>query len=417
MENQNTNQLTVIASALDAPGLWLAVAGRVTSELFGGKLNKLAQVICDLTQDGKPTDVQTVSAAMQARGEQCTVGGLLELAQHAPNSSLTLQLAVDGLIEAKKRQAILALLNGIGAQARSGETKTEEILAKAIAGLTDIGASVTNGPQPMAQILHTVINGINRPRTDGIKTGIKNLDLVTSGLKPGQLVVLGGRPSMGKTAFALGIVRNAAQAGRTIAVFSLEMTREEVCHRILADLSKVMLAKIATHSLSQNDYTAITAAANAMHKYRIFVGETADNLGGVCRQIKHQHGLDLVVVDYLQLMAAKARSREQEIATLSRTLKLLAKQLECPVLVLSQLNRDLEKRACKRPSMSDLRESGAIEQDADIVMLIWRPGYYDDEADPTAAELIVNKHRNGPTGIVPMVWQETTATFNGRKSP
>lgn len=416
MENQ-TNQLTTIASALDAPGLWLAVAGRVTPDLFGGELNKLAQVICDLTQDGKPTDVQTVSAAMQARGENCTVGWLLELAQHAPNSGLTLRLAVDGLIEAKKRQAILALINEIGAQARSGEAKTEDILATAVASLTEIGATATNGLQPMAQILHTVINGINRPRTDGIKTGITNLDLVTSGLKPGQLVVLGGRPSMGKTAFALSVVRNAAQTGRTVAVFSLEMTREEVCHRILADLSRVMLAKIATHTLDRNEFTAITAAANAMHKYRIFVGENADNLGGVCRQIKHQHGLDLVVVDYLQLMATRARSREQEIATLSRQLKLLAKQLGCPVLVLSQLNRDLEKRACKRPSMSDLRESGAIEQDADIVLLLWRPGYYDDEADQTAAELIVDKHRNGPIGIVPMTWNKTTATFSGRKIP
>ena len=152
-------------------------------------------------------------------------------------------------------------------------------------------------------------------------------------------------------------------------------------------------------------------AANTGHNFRLFIGESVENLESVCRQIQHRDGLDLVIVDYLQLMQVKAESREQQIATITRKLKRLAVQLGTPVLALSQLNRALEMRANKRPQLSDLRESGAIEQDADIVMLLWREAYYDDSADPTTAELIVAKHRNGPTGAVPLIWDSDCTRF------
>ena len=410
-----TCEKTVLGAALDAPGLWLAHAQRVTPELFSVHYG-LANAICELTATGKPTDPRTVAAELEAQGTPIKVSDLLALADHAPLSAESLAMAVEQLHETARRRAVAKLARKIASQAQDPAVRTDAIMSQAMADLVEIGARSTTEARPMANILHTVMADIGRPRTDTVRTGINSLDAVSGGLKAGELIVLGARPSMGKTALALNIIRNAAQADKTAVLFSLEMSAEQVCHRILSDLSDVNLARIATHRLSQADMTKITNAANKVHKFRVFVGETGRQLDPVCRQIKHCYGLDLVVIDYLQLMQARARSREQEVAGLSRSLKILARQLDCPVLVLSQLNREIEKRSCKRPQLSDLRESGAIEQDADVVLLLWRPGYYDHEADQGEAELIVAKQRNGPTGLVPLRWEEHAARFSTQKS-
>lgn len=411
---ETTNELTVLASALETPGLWLAVAPRITPELFSNH-RQLANAICDLTDGGKPTDPQTVAARLETTGIKCRVSKLLEIAQYAPITQRTLDAAVEGLHETARLEAIRKLASTISAQTQQG-VRTEEILASATAAMAEIGARSTTEIQKVGNILHNVVRNMGRPRTDGIRTGIGMLDKVTGGFKPGELIILGARPSMGKTALALNIVRHAAQAGRTVAVISLEMTVDQVCHRLLADLSDIDLARIVSHRLSDQDMTKITSAANALHRFKIFIGESDAQMEAVCRQIKHQHQLHLVVVDYLQLMESRGRSREQEVASLSGRLKRMAKQLGCPVLALSQLNREVEKRANKRPMLADLRESGALEQDTDLAMLLWRPGYYDDEADPREAEINVAKNRQGPTGIVPLIWQEHAARFSARKA-
>lgn len=408
---ESIDERTVLGAALAEPGVWLAHAARVTPDLFQ-KHKRIATAICDLTADGKPTDTQSVASRLQSQGRAVRVSDLLELEGYAPLTADSLGVAVDGLHDTAKRSAMGKLAQRIAAQLGEPGTKTGDILSTAFGTLTEIGTRGTEAVKSMSQIMQDVINHISDPRAGGIEAGIKNLDGYTGGFRAGELIVLGARPSMGKTALALGIVRNAAQTGKSIAFFSLEMSSEQICHRLLADMTNINLARITTHSLLDRHYPLVVQAAADANRYRIHVGESAENLGSVCRQIKHRHGLDLVVIDYLQLMSANAQSREQEISTISRRLKGLARQLGCPILVLSQLNRNLEQRANKRPQLSDLRESGAIEQDADLVLLLWRPGYYDPDSDQTQAELIVAKHRNGPTGFVDLVWTGACAKFS-----
>jgi replicative DNA helicase len=412
---QKSIEASVLGAALSEPGLWLAFSDRIKPDLFAS-YRLLADALLEMTAAGHPTDPKTAFAWLAEHGIKYGLADLLALADQAAISKESMARAVDALHEISKRDAARQLLSRLTRELDEPNNRVDSVLAAGIAGLTEIGASSTTGPRPLSEILQSVAQRMGKPQPGGVKTGIPKVDAVTGGLKPGEMIVLGARPSMGKTSLALNIVTRAAQAGKTVVVFSLEMSGEQVCQRILSDLSKVNLARIVTHRLSGNDYTALTNAANIAHRFGVFVGENADNAEPVCRQIKHTHGLDLVVIDYLQLMSTKAESRQQEISKLSRRCKMLARSLGVPVLVLSQLNRAVEQRACKRPQLADLRESGSLEQDADIVKLLWRPAYYDSEADPTLAELIVAKHRNGPTGMVELHWLESCARFGERKA-
>lgn len=410
MEGSETR---VLGAALSEPGLWLAQAPRINLELFS-QHRKLAEQILAMHAQGQETDPKSVHAYLTQKGIAYRLSDLMFIADQSPLSPASMRQAVDILHEVSKRDAIRKLGNEMIQATKQKNTLADDIVASAVAGLSDIAAQSAVGPKPFREVLQITMNELGRPLTKTVKTGIGAIDHVTGGFQPGQLIVIGARPSMGKTSLALGFVRQAAQQGKNILVLSLEMSAEQVCHRILADLSKVSLAQISTHQLGSREFTALVNAANVANGYRIWVGESADNIDPVARQIKHRHGLDLVVVDYLQLMDIRAESREQQIATLSRGLKRLARALRVPVIVLSQLNRNLEQRANKRPTLADLRESGAIEQDADIVMLLWRPGYYNQDDDQTEAELIVAKHRNGPTGMVGIEWQSDRAQFVDR---
>jgi replicative DNA helicase len=403
-------EIRVLAAAMAEPGLWLAQAARINPDLFPNQ-KKLATEICAMRDAGKETDPRSVYTWLADRGAPIKLSDLMSMADQSPLSIDSMTQAVDALHENAKRVAVRQLGNWLTKQAREPGARADDILRQAIGALSDISARSSAGPEEFNMILQRVMNGIGKPPTDVVKTGISTIDAITGGFRGGQMIVVGARPSMGKTSLAMGFIRQAAAAGKTVALFSLEMSADQVCHRILADLSQINLARISTHHLSGNEIRALTNAANVAHRYKIFITETAVGIDGVCRQLKHQGGLDLVVVDYLQLMDCRAESREQQISTMSRNLKRLARDLAVPVVVLSQLNRQIEQRANKRPQLSDLRESGAIEQDADIVLLLWRPGYYDTEADQTEAELIVGKHRNGPTGLVELGWQADCARF------
>ena len=410
---EQSNETRVLGAAMSEPGLWLAEAPRISADLFTS-YRVLAEEILAMRELGKETDPQSVHAWLCERGIKSSLANLVELSDHSAMSAPSLKAAVDALHEVAKRDAIRKLAARLTLATNTAKARADEIVGNAIAELSEIAAKSAVGPKAFGKVLQCVMNNLGRPPTNTVKTGLSTIDQITGGFQPGQLVVVGARPSMGKTSLAMGFVRQAAATGKSVLVLSLEMSAEQVIHRILADLSKVNLARISTHRLSRNDFTALTNAANAAHKYRIWIGESADNLDPVCRQIKHRSGLDMVVVDYLQLMDCRAESREQQIATLSRSLKRLARALRVPVVVLSQLNRQLEQRANKRPQLSDLRESGAIEQDADIVLLLWRPGYYDPDANQSQAELIVAKHRNGPTGLVELEWRADCALFQDK---
>lgn len=407
---EHTNETRVLGAALSEPGIWLAQAPRISADLFV-EYHLLAKAILEMRELGKETDPQSVHSWLGERGIKSSLATLVELSDHAALSTPSMAQAVDALHERAKREAIRRLAGWLDREVTQSKSRADEIVARGIGQLSEIAAKSAVGPKAFGKVLQCVMNQLGRPPTNTVKTGIGTVDAITGGFQPGQFVIVGARPSMGKTSLAMGFIRQAAAAGKSVLLLSLEMSAEQVCHRVLADLSKVNLARISTHRLSGNDMTALVNAAQASHKYAIWIGETGDNIDPVARQIKHRSGLDMVVVDYLQLMSIKGESREQQIATLSRNLKGLARSLGVPVVALSQLNRQIEQRANKRPQLSDLRESGSLEQDADIVLLLWRPGYYDPQADQSEAELIVAKHRNGPTGLVELEWQATRAQF------
>lgn len=411
MKSIELAEAQVLGAALSEPGLWLAEVDRLTPELFS-RNRALATELLEMTRLGKATDVMAVRTWLTEKGVPHKGSDLITLADYAPVSRASMVHAVDTLHEAAKIAAIRELASRLMRQTEARGVKADEILTAGILGLSDIGARSVRQVQPVSKVLRRVMENISKPTVGTIKTGIRGIDKTTSGFKPGELVLVGARPSMGKTAFALGIARQAALAGRTVAIFSLEMTADQVVERMLADLSGVNLVRIVTHTCGDNDLKRVTKAAGAVDKFSIFIGEDADQIGSVCRQLRHQEGLELVIVDYLQLMRAKGESRERAIGEISRNLKRLAKQLKVPLVCLSQLNRALEARADKRPQLSDLRESGSLEQDADQVLFLYRDHYYHPDADPTQAELNIAKNRSGPTGYVELSWQPESARFN-----
>lgn len=277
-----------------------------------------------------------------------------------------------------------------------------------------------------AELLDSVFNTIterykNKGRTTGLATDYTDLDRMTGGLQPSDLIIIAARPSMGKTAFALNVAARAAiRNDATVAVFSLEMSKESLMERLLCSWGHVELSKVRKGVVENEDWERLSDAASALRTSKLFIDDssmlTPLELRARCRRIQSEHGLHLVIVDYLQLMhSARNDSRELEISDISRNLKALAKELHIPVIALSQLNRKSEDRADKRPMLSDLRESGAIEQDADIIMFIHREDYYaakKGSAEKTGlAEVIIGKHRNGPTGTVELTFVDKYTAF------
>ncbi len=257
----------------------------------------------------------------------------------------------------------------------------------------------------------------------GVPTGFAQLDTLLSGLQPADLVILAARPSMGKTAFALSIAREAARRGKSVGIFSLEMAAHQLVLRLISADAGIGLQALRSGRLSSKEMQELVKRVDGLMNASIYIDDSASltpvELRAKCRRMKVEHKVDLVIVDYLQLMhAPKTESREREISLISHTLKAIAKELSIPILALSQLNRTLESRADKRPMLSDLRESGSIEQDADVVMFVHRPEYYkittfdDGTSTENAAEIIIGKQRNGPTGDVRLEYIKERATFH-----
>jgi len=251
----------------------------------------------------------------------------------------------------------------------------------------------------------------------GIPTGLWDLNELTNGLQRGELILLAARPSMGKTALALNIAQGAANRGKVVAMFSLEMGKRQIGNRLLALVSGVEVKRIATgKGLTDKDNSCLVDAIEDMDNHPVFIDDTSGlDVGAMrmkLRRFKQVHGLDLIVVDYLQLMRGRGENRVQEISEISRGLKSLAKEFDVPVLALSQLSRNVEMRAEKRPQLSDLRDSGSLEQDADIVMFLYREDYYDAESDDAGtAQLIIAKNRNGATATITLYFCKETMTF------
>ena len=275
---------------------------------------------------------------------------------------------------------------------------------------------IAEGLIAMSPLLHSTLEVIEEMEArgselTGLATGFRDLDRKLAGLQAANLVIVAARPSMGKSALASNIATNVAMDGGTVAMFSLEMSREEIVQRLLCSIGRVDSMKLRTGQLGPQLWQKVVHAASRMYKAPIFIDDsgqlTVTDIRAKCRRLKRQHGLDLVIIDYLQLMTGSNReNRQQEIAEISRSLKNLARELDIPIVAVSQLNRSLEAREDKRPRLGDLRESGAIEQDSDVVMFIYRHEYYHPEAQDSKglAEVIIAKHRAGSTGRVDMTF-------------
>ncbi|ASW44395.1 replicative DNA helicase [Clostridium isatidis] len=259
----------------------------------------------------------------------------------------------------------------------------------------------------------------NRGAITGVGSGIRDLDAKTSGFQKGDMVLIAARPSMGKTTFALNIAEHAALVeNKSVVIFSLEMSKEQLAYKLLCSEANVDMLKLRTGNLDDDDWERIARATGPLSKAKIFIDDTAGlsvmEMRSKCRKIKMEHGIDLILIDYLQLMSGSSgsESRQQEVSEISRSIKALAKEMQCPVIALSQLSRAPEQRADHRPMLSDLRESGSIEQDADLVMFLYRDEYYNKETEEKGiGECIIAKQRNGPVGTVKMAWIGSHSKF------
>ena len=252
----------------------------------------------------------------------------------------------------------------------------------------------------------------------GVPTAFHELDHLTSGFQPGEFIVIAARPSMGKTAMSLNMSLAATEAGKKVAFFSIEMTKEQIVMRLLSLIGKVSLSHVRTGRIDSADWDQLVMAASRLSESPLFIDDSSAispfEIRSRARRLKARHGLDMVVVDYLQLMSLKTsmESREREVSEISRLLKAMAKELELPVVALSQLNRGVEGRSNRRPMLSDLRESGSIEQDADVIMMLYRDDYYNQESENKGeVEVLLNKQRNGPTGKVTLRWNPHYGVF------
>jgi replicative DNA helicase len=410
---------------------WVKVVERVTEADFYRRDHRVIfSAISGLDAEGQPFDIVTVAEWLENRQLLDEAGGLSYLAAVAENTPSASNIAA--YADIVRKRSILRQL--ISATTEIGETvfnpmgrSSEEILDNAEQAVFEIAEQENRGRKSYKQIKDLLAIAIDRvdelfhkdsPIT-GIPTGFDDLDNLTAGLQPSDLVIIAGRPSMGKTAFAINIAEHAAiKEKKTVAIFSMEMPGEQLAMRMMASLGMIDQQKLRTGKLQDDDWPRLTSTVAMMQETKMFIDDTPAltpaELRARCRRISREHGLDMIVIDYLQLMqvAGTTENRATEISEISRSLKAMAKELKVPVIALSQLNRSLEQRPNKRPMMSDLRESGAIEQDADVIAFIYRDEVYDeDSADKGIAEIIVGKQRNGPIGTVRLAFRGQFTRF------
>jgi len=395
-------------------------------DFYRDEHRRIFRQIQRLLERARPADVVTVAEALDAAGDGESTGGLAylgELAQNTPSASNIRRYAEIVRERAILRQLVSAgdeiaesALNPLG---REAKTLLDEAEAKVFA-IAEQGTRHQTGFVHINPLLTQVVERIqelhdrdNPTDITGIPTGYHDLDQKTSGLQAGDLIIVAGRPSMGKTSLALNMAEHVAlEVGMPVAVFSMEMGGQQLAMRLLASVGKLDQTRVRTGRLNDDEWNRLSFALGRLHEAPIHIDETAAlnpiDLRARARRLHRQCGkLGLIVIDYLQLMSATSNgeNRATEISEISRSLKSLAKELAVPVIALSQLNRSLEQRPNKRPVMSDLRESGAIEQDADVIMFIYRDEVYNpDTQDKGTAEIIIGKQRNGPIGTVQLAF-------------
>ena len=397
---------------------WDQISSVLTDgDFYRGDHRIIYRCMTELAEHNKPLDIITISEALDAIGELDNVGGVAyisELANNTPTASNIRAYAEIVSERATMRELISAgheiADNGFNPQGRDSAT----LIDLAESRVFQIGDSrpSTGGPQSVRPLLTRTVQRIDelfqtKGALTGISTGFSDIDEMTQGLQKGDLVIVAGRPSMGKTSFMMNMAENAViQAGVPVLVFSMEMPADSLVMRMLSSLGRINQGKIRSGQLEDEDWPRLTSAVTMLNDRQLFIddtgGLTPNELRSRARRVAREHGdLGMIVVDYIQLMqtSGPSENRATEISEISRMLKGIAKEFNCPMVAGSQLNRGLEQRSDKRPIMSDLRESGAIEQDADVIFAIYRDEvYHEDSPDKGIAEAIILKQRNGPIG-------------------
>ena len=391
------------------------------------------EAFTNLQEQRQPIDLLTVGEQLDSQGRLVEVGGhayLTGLINNVP-SSIHAEAYGHMVEEAATRRRLLDAANRIARLAHQSDTLLEDVVneaEKAVFGVSE--QRLPHQLQPIRQVLSEYYDRIDylarhKDETIGVPTGFIDLDRLLGGMQPSDLLIIAGRPGQGKSGFCISVAKNASQLHKQhVAMFSLEMSNEQLVQRLVAQETGINSQKLRLGEIQDDEWPLFTQAVSALGETHIYLDDTPSisplQLRTKCRRLHMEIGLDLIIIDYLQLMTGDTRmdNRVQEVSYISRNLKALARELNVPILAAAQLSRAVEQRSDKHPLLSDLRESGSLEQDADIVMFIYRPDQYEtDTLKQNIAEIMVAKHRNGPVGSIELVFRESLAKFENAAAP
>ncbi|MFD0674467.1 replicative DNA helicase [Cohnella sp. GCM10027633] len=420
-QNLEAEQAVLGAILLEAEALITSMERLRAEDFYSVSHQRIFEVMVALGEDGEPIDLVTLTARLQDLGQLDEVGGVIYLAKLA--GAVPTAANVEYYAQIVEEKSMLRRLIRTATQIVSSGYATEDdvgvLLGDAERRIMELSQNrSSSGFISIRDVLMEVFERVeflynHKGGTTGIPSGFVDLDKMTAGFQRNDLIILAARPSVGKTAFALNVAQNVAvRAGESVAIFSLEMSAAQLVQRMVCAESNVDAQRMRTGELKGDDWEKLSMAIGSLSEAQIYIddtpGITVADIRAKCRRLKKEKGLGMILIDYLQLIQGRGKAgenRQQEVSEISRTLKMIARELEVPVIALSQLSRGVEQRQDKRPMMSDLRESGSIEQDADIVAFLYRDDYYDKESEKkNIIEIIIAKQRNGPVGTVELVF-------------
>lgn len=431
MPNDITAEQSVIGSMFFSKKALQKCVESLNKDLFYDERHaRIFDCIKELSEKGTPIDITIVTSELNNKKQLTSVGGveyLSELTTIVPSAA-----NVDEYIKIVRdkalRRRLIETAQEIETDGYNWDSSIDELLDKSEKNMMTLSKTRTGSEfRSIQEVLFKAQADLEKlsqlkGEITGLPTGFYSLDKITSGLHPNQLIIIAARPAMGKTAFALNLATNVAKStGKKVAIFNLEMNAEQLAMRMLSSEGQIDGIKLTKGKLENNDWKRVNEAISRLAETNIYINDnlsiTLNEMRAVCRRLASEGDLGLIVIDYLQLIniGTFTGNRQQEISEISRSLKTLAMELGIPVVALAQLSRSVESRDDKRPLLSDLRESGSIEQDADLVAFLYRDDYYDKEAaidsDTSKSEFIIRKHRNGPTATIDLVFKRNTSTF------
>ncbi|MBO0958425.1 replicative DNA helicase [Neobacillus sp. MM2021_6] len=420
-QNIEAEQAVLGAIFLEPSALTLASEILIPEDFYRASHQKIFNVMLHLNDQGQAVDLVTVTEELAAAKLIEDIGGVSYLSDLAGSVPTAANIEYYARIVEEKSllRRLIRTATTIASDGYSREDEVEALLSEAEKSILEVAQRKNAGAfHNIKDVLVRTYDNIEEMHNrvgeiTGLETGFAELDRMTAGFQRNDLIIVGARPSVGKTAFALNIAQNVAKkTGENIAIFSLEMGAEQLVMRLLCAEGNIDAQRLRTGSLTEDDWGKLTMAMGSLSNTGIYIDDTpgvrVGDIRSKCRRLKQEHGLGMILIDYLQLILGNGRSgenRQQEVSEISRSLKQLARELQVPVIALSQLSRGVEQRQDKRPMMSDIRESGSIEQDADIVAFLYRDDYYDKESESkNIIEIIIAKQRNGPTGTVSLAF-------------